>query len=359
MNIREVIADLVFVVRAPIDGIEEAIDEVANLSKAWRKIATVMKVLNSPWALPRNYRRELLGIANTYFSAGSDPSVTFMALLNKYNALLNQWSEWQGQALTAMIVMAIMIGVLSFLAILDVPPVVSIVGLVLIPMIHYFQVEVVKYDYVKPSIAAVITGVTAFTISQYILRLGLSITQLALPIGIAAGAGFAALYMPQFTKFIRDYMGMSHRVLESFGELLTVPNPRPPRPVTIVERELRPLWEYAYSVGMREFIERVNIVVDSLITFIRRTVTTGLIYGPFTAVSYAFMIFVAYLLHGINMTSMTGVSVPIALNPQTITLALVPLAVTTAVITGKAIHSIGLGISLVPLFLLPIIPLVW
>ena len=357
MNIREIVADLIFIIRAPIDGVEEAMDEVSSLSKAWKKMATIMKVLNSPWAMPRNYRRELLGVAASYFSAGSDPSVTFMALLNKYNALLNQWSEWHAQALTAMIVMAIMLGVLSFMAILGAPPIVSVVGLVLAPLIHYFQIELTKYDYTKPGIAAAIAGSTAFAIGQYIMHL--TTNQLTLLTGIGAGAGFAALYMPQFIKFYKDYLGIPHRVLESFGELLTVPNPRPPRPVTIVERELRPLWEYAYSVGMREFIERVNMVVDSLVTFIRRNVNTGFIYGPFTAISYAFMVFVAYMLHGISLTQVTGVSMPITLNPQAVALALVPLAITTAVIAGKAMHSIGLGISLVPLFLAPIIPLVW
>lgn len=172
MNIREVVADLVFIVRAPVDGVEETLDEVAGLSRAWRRIATVMKVLNSPpWALPRNYRRELLSTASAYFSAGSDPGVTFMALLNKYNALLNQWVEWQWQALTAVIITAVMLGVLSFLTILGAPPTVSLVGLVLVPLIHYFQVELTRYDYVKPGMAAIAAGSTALVIGQYTMHL--------------------------------------------------------------------------------------------------------------------------------------------------------------------------------------------
>ncbi len=91
--------------------------------------------------------------------------------------------------------------------------------------------------------------------------------------------------------------------------------------MTIVERELRPLWEYAYSVGVREFIERVNMVVDSLITFIRRNVMTGLIYGPFTTISYIFMLFIAYLLHGMSYAQVTGMPIPFTLNPQAVALA--------------------------------------
>ncbi|WP_243676422.1 hypothetical protein [Vulcanisaeta distributa] len=100
-------------------------------------------------------------------------------------------------------------------------------------------------------------------------------------VAIGSGLGFTTLYIPQFINFIRNYLGLPpQRVLNTFNELLTIPNPQPPRPVTIVERELRPLWDYAYSVGVREFVERVNILVDSMIDFIRRSVTTGFIYGP-------------------------------------------------------------------------------
>ncbi|WP_446752935.1 hypothetical protein [Vulcanisaeta sp. JCM 16161] len=71
------------------------------------------------------------------------------------------------------------------------------------------------------------------------------------------------------------------------------------------------------------------------------------------------MALTAYLMAGIHAVAITGVGVPITLNPQLITQTLIPLAVITSILVGKSMHSIGLGISLTPVFLIPLIPLVW
>ncbi|ADN49558.1 hypothetical protein [Vulcanisaeta distributa] len=357
MDVGEVVADLVFIVRAPVDGVDNAVNESAKLSRAWRRIATVMRAFNNPWALPRGFRRELLSIANSYFTAGSDPSITFLALMSKFSNWLNQQLDWQGKALTAVIIIAVMLGVASFMAILGAPPTVSIIGIALLPIIHHYQVELVRYDYTKPAMAGLIGGLTAFTLGNYLV--GLGATRLWFITALGFGVGFAVLYMPQFIRFVANYLGLPQRVLSSFNDLLTVPNPQPPRPLTVVERDLKPLWDYAYGVGVREFVERVNMVVDSLIDFIRRSVMMGFIYGPFIAVGYAFMVFTAYVLAGIHATAITGLGMPISLDPQLVNATLMPLAITTSILVGKAMHSVGLGISLVPIFLAPLIPLIW
>ncbi|MGC8542547.1 MAG: hypothetical protein ACP5NQ_01295 [Vulcanisaeta sp.] len=354
MDVRDLVADLVFIVRSPVDGVEPAINESARLSTAWRRIATVFRAFNNALALPRGYRRELVSIASSYFTAGSDPSITFLALVNKYETLLRRWLDWSREALTAVIVVAIMIGVASFLTILGSPTMISLIGIALVPFIHYYQVELVKYDYVKPTIAGLIGGSTAYLIGHL---MGLIGSRLALLVIMGSSLGFAIAYIPQFIRFVRNYLGMPQRVLNSFGELLTLSNPQQPKPLTIIERELRPLWDYAYGAGDRGFVERVNMVVNSLIDFVRDSVRVGLIYGPFTAVGYVFMLFTAYVLAGIHAIAITGT--PITLNPQLITQALVPMAVATSVLVGKSMHSIGLGISLMPILLMPLIPLVW
>ncbi|WP_243676437.1 hypothetical protein [Vulcanisaeta distributa] len=219
------------------------------------------------------------------------------------------------------------------------------------PIIHYYQVELVRYDYVKPTIAGLMGGFIAYSLGSYLM--GLSALRLVFITAMGSSLGFSTLYIPQFINFTRNYLGLPQRVLNSFNELLTIPNPQPPRPVTIVERELKPLWDYAYSVGVREFVERVNILVDSMIDFIRRSVTTGFVYGPFVGVGYAFMLFTAYVLTGIHAVTMTGINLPITLNPQLINSTLIPLAIATSVLTGKSMHSIGLGISLIPIYLTP------
>ncbi len=357
MNLRESVSDLVFIIRVPIEGVEFAVNESAKLSRAWAKIATILNSLGSPWMLPRNYRRELVALASTYFSAGSDPGITFLALMNKYTSLLNQQIDFQTQALIAVTVLSIMIGILSFLIILGVPFIVGVLGIILVPVIHYFQVEVTKYDYRKPSIVGIIAGTVGYALG-YFLHLG--IEKLVITTLLGFGIGFAVLYLPQLLRFARDYAGLGSRVLRSFGELLNSPSPEPLRPMTIIERELMPLWDYAYSVGVREFVERIVMVVSVFIDYVKRSITTGLIYGPFITISYAFMLFTVYILSSLNASvALANVPMPITFNIGNLSTALIVLAISTAVLTGKAIHSIGLGITLIPVFLAPLIPLVW
>jgi hypothetical protein len=187
---------------------------------------------------------------------------------------------------------------------------------------------------------------------------------------MAFGIGFAALYMPQFLKFARDYLGMYGRVSKSFGELLLVSDPKPPTPRTLVERELIQLWDYAYSRGSRDVIERVNMVVDSFTNFIRQVVRSGFVYGPFIAVSYALMLALVAMLLALHAPALASSAVSSAVgitgavsfiaglaSANALFTMLIALGASTSIIVGKAMHSIGLGISLLPLFLAPVIAL--
>jgi hypothetical protein len=187
---------------------------------------------------------------------------------------------------------------------------------------------------------------------------------------MAFGIGFAALYMPQFLKFARDYLGMYGRVSKSFGELLLVSDPRPPVPRTIVEKELIQLWDYAYSRGSRDVVERVNMVVDSFTNFIRQVVRSGFVYGPFIAVSYAMMLALAAMLLALHTPALASSAVSSAsnisnaasfiaglANTNALLTMLIALGASTSIVVGKAMHSIGLGVSLIPIFMAPIIAL--
>jgi len=187
---------------------------------------------------------------------------------------------------------------------------------------------------------------------------------------IAFGIGFAVLYMPQFIRFARDYLGMYSRVSKSFGELLLVSDPKPPTPRTLVERELVQLWDYAYSRGSRDVVERVNMVVDSFMNFIRQVVRGGFVYGPFIAVSYAMMLTLTAMLLALHAPALASSAVSSATsitsaasiisglaNAYALLTMLIVLGTSTSIVVGKAMHSIGLGISLLPLFLAPVIAL--
>jgi len=126
--------------------------------------------------------------------------------------------------LTAVIVLSIMTGVLAFMVILGAPPIVGLINLLYIPLIHYYQMELVKYDYVKPMISGLAGLGIGLAVSLLLLKLPALMTA-AVSI-IAFGIGFAALYMPQFIRFARDYLGMYSRVSKSFGELLLVQRPQ-------------------------------------------------------------------------------------------------------------------------------------
>jgi hypothetical protein len=368
-SIKEYVADLVFVIRAPEDGTDLAVSEASRLSRSWFKISMLLNVVTTPWLLKKGgYRRELLAYAHSFVTSGTDPDVAFMAILNKLNNVLSSRLQWVNASLTAVIVLSIMTGVLAFMVILGAPPIVGLINLAFIPLIHYYQVELVKYDYIKPLISGFVGLGIGLTVSLLLLKLpGLMTAAASI---IAFGLGFAVFYMPQFIRFVRDYTGMYGRVSKSFGELLLVSDPKPPTPRTLVERELIQLWDYAYSRGSRDVVERVNMVVDSFMNFIRQVVRSGFLYGPFIAVSYAMMLALTAMLLALHapalassaVSSATGISSAASIisglaNINALFIMLIALGASTSIVVGKAMHSIGLGISLLPLFLAPIIAL--
>jgi hypothetical protein len=368
-SIKEYIADLVFVIRAPEDGVDLAVGEASRLSKAWFKLSMLLNVVASPWLLRRGgYRRELLAYAHSFVTSGTDPDVAFMAILNKLNNVLSSRLQWVNASLTAVIVLSIMTGVLAFMTILGAPPIVGLINLLYIPLIHYYQIELAKYDYIKPMISGLAGLGVGLVVSQLLFKLPALMT--ATVSIIAFGLGFAALYMPQFLKFARDYLGMYGRVSKAFGELLLVHDPKPPTPRTLVERELVQLWDYAYSRGSRDVVERVNMVVDSFMNFVRQVVRSGFVYGPFIAVSYALMVVLVAMLLAFHAPALASSAVSSAssissavsfiaglANAYALFTMLIALGASTSIIVGKAMHSIGLGISIIPLFLAPIIAL--
>ncbi|MCG2880346.1 MAG: hypothetical protein L7H00_00365 [Vulcanisaeta sp.] len=368
-SIKEYVADLIFVIRAPEDGVDLAVSEASRLSRSWFRLSMLLNVVNSPWLLKKGgYRRELLAYAHSFVTSGTDPDVAFMAILNKLNNVLSSRLQWVNASLTAVIVLSIMTGVLAFLTILGAPPIVGLINLAFIPLIHYYQIELAKYDYVKPLISGIVGLGIGLAASLLLLKLpGLMTAAVSI---MTFGIGFAVLYMPQFIRFVRDYLGMYNRVSKAFGELLLVHDPKPPTPRTLVERELAQLWDYAYSRGSRDVVERVNMVVDSFMNFIRQVVRSGFVYGPFIAVSYAMMLALTAMLLALHapayassaVSSAVGITSAVSFiaglaNVNAIFTMLIALGASTSIVVGKAMHSIGLGVSLIPLFLAPVIAL--
>jgi hypothetical protein len=370
-SVREYVADLVFVVKAPDEGIDLAVGEASRLSRDWFKLSMILNVVTTPWLLRRGgYRRELLAYAHSFVASGTDPDVAFMAILNKLNNVLSSRLQWVNASLTAVITISIMAGVLAFLTILGAPPIAGLINLALIPLIHYYQIELTRYDYAKPTIGGIAGLGIGLVVSSLLLRLsGLVVAAVSI---MAFGMGFAVFYMPQFIRFARDYLGMPNRVNKAFGELLLISDPKPPTPRTLVERELAQLWDYAYNRGSRDVVERVNMVVDSFTNFIRQVVRSGFLYGPFIAVSYAVMLVLAVMLLALHapaiassvVSSASGITSAVLIlsglaNTYALFIMLIILGASTSIVVGKAMHSIGLGVSMIPLFLAPVIIMMW
>jgi hypothetical protein len=139
-SIKEYVADLIFVIRAPEDGTDLAVSEASKLSRSWFRLSMLLNVVTTPWLLRRGgYRRELLAYAHSFVASGTDPDIAFMAILNKLNNVLNSKLQWINASLTAVIVLSIMTGVLAFMVILGAPPIVGLINLAFIPLIHYYQ----------------------------------------------------------------------------------------------------------------------------------------------------------------------------------------------------------------------------
>ncbi|MDT7970970.1 MAG: hypothetical protein RQ842_10395, partial [Vulcanisaeta sp.] len=170
-SIKEYIADLIFVIRASEDGMDLAVGEASRLSRAWFRLSMLLNVVNTPWLLRKGgYRRELLAYAHSFVASGTDPDVAFMAILNKLNSVLSSRLQWVNASLTAVIVLSIMTGVLAFMVILGAPPIVGLINLAFIPLIHYYQIELAKYDYVKPMISGLAGLGTGLAASLLLLK---------------------------------------------------------------------------------------------------------------------------------------------------------------------------------------------
>jgi hypothetical protein len=94
-SIKEYVADLVFVIRAPEDGVDLAVGEASRLSRSWFMLSMLLNVVTTPWLLRRGgYRRELLAYAHSFVASGTDPDIAFMAILNKLNNVLSSRLQW-------------------------------------------------------------------------------------------------------------------------------------------------------------------------------------------------------------------------------------------------------------------------
>ncbi|MBP1450181.1 MAG: hypothetical protein JZD41_09385 [Thermoproteus sp.] len=351
MKLDDAVADLKFLVLFPWYGVEEAVEQAAPGSPRYRKLREILRYADDPWKLKAP---ELVKLAWTHQQAGTHYIQAFTELIEAYKKQTQERTRIMALGYSTLLSVAIMLVV--FAAVTSIlgqsSYIAALVPLMILPLAHYMQIELTSYDYRWPALAGLAVGPIAYLFTHNAL------------IGLAAGsAAFAALYLPQFTRFVREYMGMRSRILAAFSALIYEPAPEPPKPITALERALLDLWHTAEQAE-RAFVDAVRGLLGVFLDYISTTVRYGVFFAALMPALYGAVYYMAmfFASQGIQTPPTTvsgpgvvgGGSAP-TLNPAAMQGLLAPLAVAFAIITGKMAHSIGLGVSLIWLFLLPLL----
>lgn len=331
MKIRELVNLTLLVLMSPVVGYEEAIRLTGGnveLTKAGRM---------------------LLNMARHYEQSGISYDAYFEFLNQRFSNMVDDWRRMSSEVnlsvlmltiavvmLEALMIMLIGVGLIASILVLS--------PLLLIPLIHANQLKLYEYDYIKPTAL----GFTSASL-VYLITHSLDYTI------IAFSVGFSILYMPQFINFIKLIANLERRVMEPILELTWNPNPREIIGSSIIEREFSRIRDIAYSVGAPYFVTRTARVVDSLIFQIKSMFRDNVVYGVLVPINYIALIeFVEFINNAISST-MVNASFNSPFNYHVPPIILLTSALTTAVLTGKVIHSVGLGLSIICVFLIPLL----
>jgi len=341
MRFRKFINLILFILLAPIIGSSEAAKSIND--DVFKRIYT--EDIQFGIVRGKGIEYELYKAAKHYENSGVKPEIEFEYLFTH----LSNWLESRRKLLTEILIVILtcvilltgIVPLLSCYTPASASIVLPIATLFLIPIIHEFQIELIKYKYYN----AIIIGLIASIITHLITR------NVILDL-IMFGIGFSIIYIPSFISFIKNYLGLKIRVMESFHELMWSPNPKELKPYTIVEQELKTLFDTVKSLGIPALIARANRLIDTLMTHLIDQQRIQLIYALFIPIGY----FCALFVLSIIKPSLIYTPTPIYwINIENIKYALIISGISTAILTGKTIHSIGLGVSLIPIFLIPLL----
>ena len=310
----------IFTLTSPLLGIDEAIRLVGR-------------------EFPRSsIGRDLVRSARHYEQSGVSYEAYFEFLFNQLSLRLDDWTRLHGEVDLSILMVAVSIAIVEAISIflVGIGPASAILITLPIPLIlviHVNQVELFKYDYVKPAILALAACALAYMVSRnYIYCL------------MAASMGFSTLFIPQFANYLKTMLNLRARVLEPILELMWNPSPRPIRPITVVEREVARIWDVAYSVGAPYFVSRAARVVDLLISHIVQAVRYDFIYGSLALASYLIVAtFLTYLARHLPLTISMFPLVGFQIEGWFIALS----SLMISILAGKAMNSIGFGVVLI------------
>ncbi len=334
MRFKELIDYSIFVLMAPLVGVSGAVKAIND--GEW----TRMEELDPAEGGGHGFRAELYRAAVNYERAGTGADNSFEFLHNALRNYLDRQRKEAGDALTSTLMTAVGLSIAMILTMLLGGPALllplAMAGM--LPLIHYFQVEEVRYDYSIPLAAgAVAGGVALILVRGYAYSL------------MIASMAFTVAYAPQlrreylFTGMIRS------KIMNSFNELMWSPNPPRPPGDTVIGAEFGRLFDVASSMGAPLFLSKVNRVVYDVLSWMDENRRSLVIYGSMIPIPYVLLCATVRVL----MASVTPAAGPFPVFPSLGSSrgVLAIDGVITSILTGKAVHSIGLGVMLIPLFM--------
>ncbi|ABW01208.1 hypothetical protein [Caldivirga maquilingensis] len=331
MRIRELVNLTLLVLMSPLVGYEEAI----------RLIGDNVELTKGGKAL--------LTMARHYEQSGISYDAYFEFLNQRFSNMVEDWRRMSSEVNLSVLMLTTALIMLEALMIMLIgaglaDSILVIAPLMLIPLIHVNQLKLYDYDYVKPTVIGFASALILYLSTR---SLGYTI--------LAFSLGFSILYMPQFLNFIRLITNLERKIMEPILELTWNPNPREITGSSIIEREFSRIRDIAYSIGAPYFVTRAARVVDSLVFQIRVMFRDNVVYGLLIPINYIALIeFLKFINSTISATAVNA-SLASPFNYHVPSIILLASALTTSMLTGKVIHSIGLGLSIMCLFLIPLL----
>ena len=293
------VEDLVFTLKAPLVGWREATRGLRRL----RRFADIIAYTPNTRTYGRLVRQAYLLKVARDIEGGASIEAYFQQLFSEVRRRLSTDASMIGEMFNVVLVTVVMMTMMASIGILGFSGMVIMglmgaVGLLFMPRTHYFVID-------DTDIIGIIAGAVAGVLAMLFVD-GYLAT--ALPLLI-----YGLFKLPSIIYDLRLRASLPIRVMTSFNELLTKPNPTPVRDLSPIEHDLIPLWREAKATGTPLFVGWSNVLVSEFIGAVQRIVMQGMMFGIMTVgVGGAFSIgMMGYLARIVNFNTLTQLPVSI------------------------------------------------
>ncbi len=350
LSIRRIVNLILFTLLAPLIGYEEAARDIA---KGQREIdREFITSIYTSRKRRKGIENELIEAAKNYEISGIDNRAYFEYMLLRLTLYVEDLRRRLGEYYVAILTLCIGLSLLSLIIVLILHNVL-ILGLTIVSigciifLLHLFQIKLAEYNYMKPLLAGFLASSISMILALCIFNVWDICKIMSISI-ISFSSIFSVLYIPQFLKFMRFLLYIRTRLIRPFYELLWNPVPRFFRTELLIEREFYRVFEKGKQIGAPWFIARVNKLVELFVDFIVFSVRQGILYSLFIPVGFLTLLFIVrMLLNVVCSVSPPGVilgSIVLLPDVHTLRLFLIVYSYVTGLVTGKMMHSVGLGV---------------